>query len=47
MELKFEMDILFKDVCVSNVSIDIILLERLIVVDFIIMEIIISIKLEF
>lgn len=47
MELKFEMDLLFKDVCVSNVSFDIILLERLIVVDFIIMEIIISIKLEF
>lgn len=47
MELKFEMDLLFKDVCVINVSIDIILLERLIVVDFIIMEIIISIKLEF
>lgn len=41
------MDLLFKGVCVSNVSIDIILLERLIVVDFIIMEIIISIKLEF
>lgn len=46
MESKPEMDLLPKDVCASNVSTDIILPERLTVVDSTTMETITSIKLE-